>query len=768
MVVSATGVIRHANRQFARLVDRPREDLVGSQCRELFGELPSFLDTSPEPDDLDATEGYVVLIGPGGEPRTLGSRAVAIRDGRGLIEYVVLFADAMGVRTPVEIDQLGRIADDNPSPVLRIDQTGVVRYANAGSWIVLAQWSTEVGRAVPEWWVGVVRRALESDETQEATLSAGIASILLVFVPASELGYVDVYGVDITRQVRMEEKIRLNATVFESAAEGIAVLDADRRVIDINPAFSEITGFDPAEILGETARFLQSSFQDDTETIAMWQAIRDRGAWHGEVWDRRKSGEMYAKRLSVSVVRDESGVATNYVCLLGDVTTQKKAEDQLHRMAHYDALTDLANRRLFQERLAEAIASSDNTGELVCVMVIDLDDFKIINDTLGHHNGDTLLRIIAGRIERRVRTTDTVARIGGDEFAVILRNLKSTEDAEPVARGLLESICEPTILDPRHEAVFVTASIGIVGYPAARTDIETLLINADSAMYRTKMVGKNSYQFFTEETTSVPSQRLFLQSRLRMAVEDSGITVVYQPQIDVATGGIVGLEALARWTDSERGSVSPGVFIPIAEESGLISRLGELVLRKACEQGRDWLDAGLTVPRLSVNVSAQQLSSPTFLSSVTRIIRESRFDPNLLAFELTENMPVREPDIVSDTLSALGELGISLAIDDFGTKYASLAILTVLPVSVLKIDQTFVRDLPGDERAAELASTVIAIGKSLSMSVVAEGVEREDQMEFLIQRGCRFVQGHYYSPGVPASVLHDILRIGRMERNKHE
>lgn len=767
-MVSATGVVRNANHEFARIVDRRADELIGSECRNLFTELPSFLAASPEPDDLDAMEGSIELIAPGGKPRAMGFRAVAVRDARQLVEFVVLFADVIGVRSPVAIDQLGRIADDNPSPVLRIDGSGVVRYANAGSWIVLAQWATDVGRTVPQRWAAIVTRALESDETQEATLTAGIASILLIFVPASELGYVDVYGVDITRQVRMEEKIRLNATVFESAAEGIAVLDADRRVIDINPAFSEITGYDPAEILGETARFLQSSFQDDTETIAMWQTIREKGAWHGEVWDRRKSGEMYAKRLSVSVVRDESGVAANYVCLLGDVTTQKKAEDQLHRMAHYDALTDLANRRLFQERLAEAIASSDNTGELVCVMVIDLDDFKIINDTLGHHNGDTLLRIIAGRIERRVRTTDTVARIGGDEFAVILRNLKSTEDAEPVARGLLESIREPTILDPRHEAVFVTGSIGIVAYPAARTDIETLLINADSAMYRTKLVGKNSYQFFTEETTAAPSQRLFLQSRLRMAVEDSSISVVYQPQIDVDTGSIVGLEALARWAHPERGSVSPSVFIPIAEESGLIAHLGEVVLRKVCEQGRDWLDAEIAVPRLAVNVSAQQLSSPTFLSSVTRILRESRFDPHLLAFELTENMPVREPDIVSDTLAALGELGISLAIDDFGTKYASLAILTVLPVSVLKIDQTFVRDLPGDERAAELASTVIAIGRSLSMSVVAEGVEREDQMEFLIERGCRFVQGHYFSPGVPASVLYDVLRIGRMEKSNHE
>jgi diguanylate cyclase (GGDEF)-like protein/PAS domain S-box-containing protein len=603
-----------------------------------------------------------------------------------------------------------------------------------------------------------VLTALKEDETREATLTVGFVSVLLVYVPAAEYGYVNIYGIDITRRRQMEQKVILNAKVFEHASEGIMITDADLRVIDVNPAFCLITGYEPEEILGESAPFLRAETTDASLRDEMWASLRETGSWQGEIWERRKTGERYAQWLSIASVSDELGVVTHYTGMFADITTQKAAEEQLFRMAHYDGLTKLANRHLFQDRVNQAIAFADRTDEVIAILLIDIDGFKLVNDNFGHRGGDQLLTELAQRIGSTVRSSDTVARMGGDEFTVLVRDLKSSDNVASIASKILKRIGDATKIEG-HE-IFVTGSIGIAIYPSDAGDVETLLARADAAMYRAKQSGKNSYQFFADDMNIHARQRLSYQSRLRRALENGEFYLHYQPQARIDSGELVGIEALARWRNSEFGMVPPDYFIPIAEEAGLIHRLGEHVLRMACRQSVSWRQAGLPLVRVGVNISAIQLRQEGFPDLVASILEETGMPPKLLDLELTESMFLADVPGVLANLERLRASGVTLTIDDFGTKYASLSQLKKLAADRIKIDQSFVQGLPNDQGAASIVSAIIAMSVSFGLEVVAEGVERSDQRSFLFDRGCRVIQGYYCGPPVLPEHMEVILREG--------
>lgn len=649
--------------------------------------------------------------------------------------------------TPVSLVQ---DAQENPCPVLLVDADGTLLEANAGSWLVQFQWGVSPGERLADPWLSIALNALNSGETQEATLSAGLVSIALLFLPLPASGQVSVIGVDMTSRKQIEEKIELNARVFESALEGILIMDPDMRVIDINPAYTHITGYQPGEVLGETATFHAVDDENPEFMAALSQSLLAKGSWQGELWGQRRDDSRYALWLSITEVRGEDESLSQFIAVLTDVTRQKEAEEQLFRMAHYDQLTGLSNRRLFDDRLSQAMASADRSGECIGLMLIDLDGFKLVNDHLGHRSGDEMLRIVARRIQQCVRESDTVARMGGDEFLLLLRHLDQPDSANHLAEQILSRIAEPVTLE--EQEFFLTASIGISGYQRGQSS-EKLLRLLDSAMYAAKANGKNGYQSVSESLVEHMGERLTRQAKLRRAIEDGEIVNRYQGIIDLNSGRLAGLEVLARWDSPTEGLLGPGTFIDIAEESGLIRPLGERVLRNACIQGAAWREAGIRFGKLSVNVSAQQLRDRQFVDRVQAILKETGYPADGLDLELSEAVWIEGREDVIGHLNRLRQLGITVSIDDFGTKYASLAYLKHLPVDRLKIDKSFVDDVASDPVTAAIVGSIMAMADAIGLAVVAEGVERQEQLTQLMSRGCRFIQGYYFCRPEPASAI---------------
>jgi len=760
--VDGRGVMSQCTDAAAELLGFARGELDGTSISELFYDenaAAAFLETLPDTRSLpQPLHGQFTLKCKHGNPIRLSYTVKPRLQSRE--EGYTIFASLPHLATEEhdEPASLSQVDLKNPSPVLRISASGEVLSANPGSWLVLREWEVTVGATIPEPWKRLVQSVLADDETKEATLTVGFVSILLVFVPGQKHDHVNVYGIDVTHHRQMEQKVALNARVFENATEAIVITDTDLRIVDVNPAYTAITGYTPEEVLGETMSFLQSEGSEHDGQDEIWSAIHAAGSWQGEVWDRRKNGELYARWLSIAAVTADGGKVSHYIGMFADITRQKVAEEQLYRMAHYDSLTRLANRRLFQDRMGQAMATAGRSGEKFCLLLIDLDGFKMVNDQLGHRAGDHLLRIIADRISSSVRTGDTVSRLGGDEFTVLIRNLTVPEHASSVARNILARIAEPSEIDGQE--IFITGSIGIAVYPADGCDTETLLRNADSAMYRSKQSGKNGVQFYSEEMNAHGRERLLYQSRLRRGLDANEVLLYYQPLLEAATGKIIGVEALARWHSAELGMIAPDFFVPVAEEAGLISRLGELILQNACLQAVAWQKKHLPDIRVGVNISARQLRREDFTEVVERTLVESGLDASRLDLELTETVFISDAPEIITTLKRLRNLGVSFTIDDFGTKYASLAYLKRLPVDRIKIDQSFVRDVPQDTGAVEIASAIIAMGLSLKLDVVAEGVERVEQLKFLVERGCQFVQGYYCSPAVPSDRMTVMLQEG--------
>jgi diguanylate cyclase (GGDEF)-like protein/PAS domain S-box-containing protein len=708
----------------------------------------------------DSVAGQCELARKGGDPVALKFRA-ALLDGAGPERRrMIIFTGDSRQERPGEraLQSLARLSDENPSPVLRISGDGLLLYANRGSWLLQSHWNTEVGKQIPPVWFELVRGAIRSGQSREEELRIGFKTYLLIIVPVPGMGYVNIFGLDVTARKQVERKLHQDAQVFESASEAIMIMDTDMRILDVNLAYETITGYTREEVLGEEASILKSGKRGDGDITAMWESIRSKGSWQGEIWDRRKNGEAYPKWLSLSSIVDDTGAVARYIGLFSDISTMKQTQERLYYLAHYDSLTGLANRRHFLDRLEQSIEDAKRTKEQMAVLFIDLDSFKQVNDTYGHRAGDQFLREAANRIRASLRQSDIVARMGGDEFTAILPHVKNVEDSAVAAQKLLNRMVEPLTLD--QQEIFMSSSVGIAIYPKDATDMESLLQFADTALYKAKELGRNCYQFYSPEMNQRAAEILSLKAKLRKGIDLDEFILYYQPQIAVHSGRVVGVEALARWKSRELGLIGPDRFIPLAEETGMIHEIGGRMLRYACGQGQAWRKEGLEFLKIAVNVSSVQLKRSDFASIAESAIAEYGMPPNGLEIEITESVLLIEDETVMSQLKRLKDLGVTLAIDDFGTKYSSLSYLRRLPIDRLKIDMSFVRDLPEDKGSLAIAAAIIAMGHSMNLEVVAEGVETRGQAEVLAEKGCDIFQGLFFSGPMPPDRLRAFVTNG--------
>jgi len=548
---------------------------------------------------------------------------------------------------------------------------------------------------------------------------------------------------DITERHMMQEKLQLAATVFESTAEGVLITDTRQRITAVNRAFSEITGYSEAEAVGSTPTLLASGQHDSAFYAAMWHQLTAEGHWQGEIHNRRKNGELYPCWLTISAVRNTDAALTHFVAVFADISSLKHAQARLDYQAHHDPLTGLPNRTLFESRLQASLNRQRDDNGQGAVLFLDLDRFKHINDSLGHPVGDLLLTGIAQRLKEQVRDIDTVARLGGDEFIILLPGLQQASDAEHIANKLLACFSAP-FQAGEHE-FFTSASIGTSLYPQDGTDVATLIKNADAAMYRSKAKGRNRVESYTRDLTAQASERVALEYELRRAIERGELSLAYQPKFSLLDQTLVGAEALVRWAHPTFGDVPPERFIPLAEENGSILQLGDWVLEQACRQMETWQGLYHAFGPLSVNLAGAQLRQPNLLKRIEQLLGDCRLAPGYLQLEITENFIMSQAEEALAVLHQLKALGVQLAIDDFGTGYSSLSYLKRLPLDILKIDQSFVRGLPADPHDAAIVRAIIALGRSMQLTVIAEGVENPAQQQFLAKEGCEQVQGFIFS-----------------------
>ena len=574
-------------------------------------------------------------------------------------------------------------------------------------------------------------------------------------------------GIAALRQVaahgQMESQLRQLSRALESSSNGVMITcstQLDHPIVYVNPAFERITGYCAAEAVGQNGRFLVRDDLNQKGLNDIRSALRSHHEAYAVLRNYRRDGQLFWNELHIAPVRNEDGgMTTHFVSIINDVTERINYEQQLQYHATHDVLTGLANRTLLNDRIDQAITRARHDRKLTGVLLLDLDRFKLINDGFGHIPADNLLRIVAERLASCVRDTDTVARLGGDEFVVVVTDIDDAEDVAVISAKILRTLAQPLTVEGKD--VFVTASIGIAMYPHDGEHGEGLLRNADVAMYRVKEHGRNNYRFYTPEMSHMALDRLDMEGNLRRALERDELEVYYQPIVSLATGGVVGAEALLRWKHPRIGMIPPSEFIPLAEETGLIIQIGDLVLHQVCHQIRAWRDAGLPPLHVAINISARQFRQEDLAGHVRSVLAETGLDGSALEFELTESMVMHDIENTLLTLRELKALGALLSLDDFGTGYSSLAYLKRFPIDTLKIDRSFVRDINSDSDDAAIAHAVIAMAHSLGLQVVAEGVETETQLELLRSYNCDRFQGYLFSRPVPAEEFSLLLQNGK-------
>jgi diguanylate cyclase (GGDEF)-like protein/PAS domain S-box-containing protein len=582
-------------------------------------------------------------------------------------------------------------------------------------------------------------------------------------------------------RIRAEEHLQLYQVMFANTSEAIVITDHANEIVAVNPAYCEITGYALEELIGGNPRIAKSGHHDKAFYQALWTAIRTEGKWAGEIWDRRKNGEFYPKRLSINTIRNAAGETTHHIGIFSDISKLKRNEQLAHQLADYDRLTGLPNRDLFAKRLHTAKAEAKAQGTLIAILFIDLDHFKALNDSLGLRYGDLAVMTIAERLHSSIGAGNTVAHIQGDKFLAFCTGLEGTsnncfahelgslnsmgcvhETAEKFARTLFDAICKPMML--AESTWTLSASIGVALYPEDGAHGEALVKHAEAAMYHAKTLGRNQIQFFTAGIQQRITARLALEKGLRQAIEREEFCLYYQPLLDLPTGRVTAYEALIRWQHPERGLVPPDSFIPLAEETGLIVPMGEWALRTACRQIRRFLDNNPEggACRIAVNLSARQFATEDLVDTVARILKETGVPAEYLELEITESTIMQDAEKTIRILNGLTELGTPLTVDDFGTGYSSLAYLKRFPVGKLKIDRSFIIGIPEDSNDKIISSAIISLAKSLNLRVVAEGVETQEQLDFLHHRNCDFLQGYFI--GRPAPIKDDAANYGELPK----
>ncbi|MBB1488815.1 EAL domain-containing protein [Oceanospirillum sediminis] len=563
---------------------------------------------------------------------------------------------------------------------------------------------------------------------------------------------------DISDRIAHEEAMKLASSVFNNTSEAIVITDDKNVIRSVNPAFCKITGFAEEEVIGESPALLSSGRHAKEFYDQMWKQLQTEGSWQGEIWNRRKSGELYPEWLSINTVRNsETNDVLRYIGLFSDITQRKKYEEDIWYQANYDALTDLPNRTLFSAKLKEAIVRQKQEGRPFALMFIDLDRFKEVNDTLGHSYGDLLLLEAARRLQKIAGPENLVARLGGDEFTALIDQKYTVQQLEKIAERIVSELRKPFVLNGQ-ELSYISGSIGITFCPGDATDMETLLKHADMAMYRAKEAGRNTYRFYTEEMNSHALHRIRLEEELRYAIEHKEFILFYQPKLDLTSNDIHSVEALIRWQHRTKGLIPPIEFIPFAEETGLINEIGEQILDIACKQLQQWQQKSSPVEKIALNISSCQLDKPEqFFSGLEDRLNRYGLRRDQIKLEITEHLLMGKDDNVIAQLHHQRQSGLSVAIDDFGTGYSSLSYLQVFPLDELKIDQSFIRNLSENSKNKTLVQAIITMGHALNMSVIAEGVENQEQMDFLIDNGCDQAQGYLLSKPLPAEALDNWL-----------
>ncbi len=778
--------ILRCNRRFEEIFGYPIGGLAGQSTRILFATNDDWEAAGRQVYGVDRTskafDGELVFCRRDGTPIRIHTIGRTIEEDQGSDVWIWTHEDVTAQRAAeqalrqshVELEQrvaertrelsqqlhfMRQLVEAIPGPVFYTDRQGRCLGCNQAL-LELVGKSREsvVGHRTTEFaTAGLVTTSLLVDDDSEAAGplvyesqlndAAGNRHDVMVhtapYGERGEPGGLVCVMLDITERKRMEVRLQQAATVFDSSAEGITITAPDGTIIAVNRAFTDITGYTQEEVIGRRPQLLWSGLHDASFYREMWQTLAAKGRWRGELWSRRQEGQAFLALLTVSAVKDRQQQITHYVGVFSDITELRRAHDQLNHQAHHDPLTGLPNRLLLGDRLHKALQRAHREHRGLAVFFIDLDRFKNINDTLGHQFGDRVLCEVAGRLGRLLRESDTVGRLGGDEFLIIVEDVSDLAAISHIADKLLQSL-QASPISLEHE-FYVGASIGISVFPQDGKDADTLMKNADVAMYRAKERGRNAYEFFTEDLTQTSLARLQMETDLRRAIERGELAVYLQPQFSLATGHIIGAEALVRWFRPGTGMVMPGEFIRLAEESGLIVAIGEWVQQTATRQWAKWVADGLNPGVLSVNVSGVEFARGCVQETARRALAASALPPHLLELEITETAVMTHAENSAQILHDLRAMGLTLAVDDFGTGYSSLTYLKRLPLNKLKVDQSFVRGLPSDSEDCAIARAVIALGHSLQLTVIAEGVETDAQREFLSRAGCDEMQGYLRS-----------------------
>ncbi|OCC14900.1 diguanylate cyclase/phosphodiesterase (GGDEF & EAL domains) with PAS/PAC sensor(s) [Dissulfuribacter thermophilus] len=579
----------------------------------------------------------------------------------------------------------------------------------------------------------------------------------LVFSPSIEGGSQYITGTiqDVTALRHNEKQLELATKIFENSIEGITITDKHGTILMVNPAFSRITGYSPEEVIGKNPRILKSDRHSPEFYKKMWDDILEKGQWSGEIWNRRKNGQAYPEHLTITAIKDSNGEITNYIALFHDISEIKEMRESLDFQINYDALTGLANRQLFTDRLNLAVRHAQSHNEKLAILLFDIDDFRLINEGIGYNVGDKILQEMARRLTKCIGRSDTVARLGGDEFAVFLDSLSNNEDVLNLSKKILEAMANPFRIGDHN--IRLTISMGVTFFPYDGREAEELIKNAEIAMYKSKEHGKNALHIFTPQMNEKIKRRIQLEEKLHKALENEEFRIFFQPKINIKSGRIEGAEALIRWQNDQGDLVSPGEFISIAEETGLIISIGEWVLEKVCSQVRLWRQQGIDI-HVAINLSPRQFRDKELVKKIHRVVSSNGIPADCIALEITEGVVMDDEENAISLLRRFKEIGIRLSMDDFGTGYSSLYYLKQFPIDELKIDRSFVMGIPDKQDSKAITTAIISLAKSLRLETVAEGVETEEQLEFLKRLNCDMVQGYLFSPPIPAEEFTNLVK----------